>query len=126
MGVSFTHKGNFNNTENWFKKLLKFDTMSILRKYGEMGVNALRAATPVDTGLAADSWKYTIESNGASTKIVWENSDIEGGCSVVVLVDRGHATKSGGWVPGQHFIDPAIEPIIKRLNDELWEEVTRV
>lgn len=126
MGVSFTHKGNFDKTENWFKKLLHLDQMSILKKYGEMGVNALRTATPIDTGLAASSWSYHIVNDGASTKIVWENSDIEGGCSVVVLVDRGHATKSGGWVPGQHFIDPAIEPIIKRLNDELWEEVTRV
>lgn len=126
MGVYFTHKGSFDKTENWFKKLLKLDTLSVLRKYGELGVTALRSATPIDTGLAASSWNYHIENSGNSIRIVWENSDIEGGCSVVVLVDRGHATKSGGWVPGQHFIDPAIEPIIKRLNEELWEEVTDV
>ena len=90
-----------------------------------MGVDALRAATPIDTGLAADSWRYQIERDRDTTSIAWINDDIEGGCSVAILIDRGHATKSGSWVQGLHFIDQALDPVIKQLEDAVWREVTK-
>ena len=119
MGVSFHHKGNFKKTEDYFKSLLNKDYLSILHKYGQMGVEALRAATPIDTGLAASSWSYDIETVDGKTSLIWKNDDIEGGCNVVILVDKGHLTKSGSWVPGQHFIDSAISPIIAQIAREV-------
>lgn len=126
MGVYFTHKGNFNKVESWLNKLRNMDYLNLLSQYGEKGVSALRAATPLDSGLAASSWRYEIGHNGQCSTLTWINDDIEGGCSVVILVDRGHATKSGGWVPGQHFIEPALNPIIKELSDLVWKEATKV
>lgn len=128
MGVSvkFTHKGDFNKVEGWFKSLLNRNYLKMLNTYGEMGVSALRSATPVDTGLAASSWGYEVNTDGNIATVTWTNSDIEGGCSVVILIDKGHATKSGTWVTGQHFIDPALEPVIERLTDAVWKEATRV
>lgn len=119
MGVYFTQQGNFNNTERYFKSLLNKDYLKILNYYGQKGVDALRAATPIDTGLAAESWGYKIEDNGQETRLVWTNNDIEGGCNVVILIDRGHATKSGSWVPGLHFIDETIGPIIAEIAREV-------
>ena len=119
MGVYFTQKGDFKKTEDYFESLLKKDYLSILNKYGQMGVEALRAATPVDTGLARSSWGYTIEADNGQVRLIWTNDDIEGGINVVILVDRGHATKSGSWVPGMHFIDEAISPIIAQLAREV-------
>lgn len=126
MGIYFTHKGNFNKVEKWFNSLLNMDYLNMLSQYGEKGVVALRAATPIDTGLAASSWRYEIGHNGESTTLTWINDDIEGGYSVVILVDRGHATKSGGWVPGKHFVDTTLDPIIKELSDAVWKEATKV
>lgn len=117
--IYFTQKGNFNNTEKYFKSLLDQDYLKILDVYGKRGVEALRAATPVDSGLAASSWGYSIENEGGQTKLIWTNDDIEGGCNVVILIDRGHATKSGSWVPGYHFIDEAISPIIAQIAKEV-------
>lgn len=119
MGVYFTHKGNFNKTEDYFKSLLNKDYLQILDKYGQMGVEALRDATPIDTGLAASSWNYQITTEGGQVRLIWTNDDIEGGINVVILVDRGHATKSGSWVPGLHFIDEAISPIIAQIAREV-------
>lgn len=122
--VYFEHKGNFNKLEKWLNKLKNQEYLNMLSKYGEMGVNALRAATPVDTGLAASSWSYSIEqTEKGTTSLIWSNSDIEGGCKVVILVDRGHATKSGGWVPGRHFIDAALDPVIEQIVEALSREV---
>lgn len=125
MGVVFTHKGDFTKTEEWLNKLRHKEYLNMLATFGDRGVNALRAATPIDSGLAANSWRYQIEESLGTTSLVWINDDIEGGCNVAVLIDRGHATKSGSWVPGRHFIDPAIDPIIKDLADTVWKEATR-
>lgn len=118
-GIYFTQKGDFKNTEKYFKSLLEKDYLKILDIYGQRGVEALMAATPIDTGLAASSWNYTIEQEAGATRLVWTNDDIEGGCNIVILIDRGHATKSGSWVPGLHFIDEAISPIIAELAREV-------
>ena len=118
-GIYFTQKGDFSKTEKYFQSLLDKKYLDILDKYGKRGVEALRSATPVDTGLAASSWGYTIEQEGGITKLIWTNDDIEGGCNVAILVDRGHATKSGGWVPGLHFVDEAIAPIIAQIVREV-------
>lgn len=126
MGVSFTHKGDFNKVEKWLNSLLHLDYLNMLDMYGRMGVDALRAATPIDTGLASSSWNYEIKHDGSNTSLIWTNDDIEGGCSVVILVDRGHCTKSGGWVPGRHFIDEALDPVIKQLSDAVWKEATNL
>lgn len=126
MGVQISTKGNFNKTENWFNRLLNRHYLNVLNKYGKMGVDALRRATPIDTGLASESWYYEVTEGTNGPTLTWGNSDIEGGLSVVILIDRGHATKSGSWVAGKHFIDPTLDPIIKRLEDEIWKEVTRV
>lgn len=117
--IYFTQKGDFSNTEKYFESLLHKDYLKILDVYGQKGVDALRAATPIDTGLAASSWNYHIEQEHGQTRLVWTNDDIEGGCNVAILVDRGHATKSGSWVPGLHFIDEAIAPIIAEIAREV-------
>lgn len=120
MGViSFKNKGNFEKTEKYLNSLREKNYLDILQKYGRLGVEALIAATPVDTGLAASSWGYRIEHGDGCVRLIWTNDDIEGGINVVVLVDRGHATKDGGWVPGQHFIDEAISPIIAQIAREV-------
>lgn len=123
--VYFTQKGDFNKVQKWLNSLLNKDYLNVLSQYGQKGVNALRAATPVDSGLAASSWNYQISFERGYTTLAWTNDDIEGGCSVVILIDRGHATKSGSWVPGLHFIDTALDPIIKELEDAVWREVTK-
>lgn len=122
--VYFTQKGDFNKVQKWLNSLMNKDYLNVLSQYGMMGVNALRAATPVDSGLAASSWNYEISLERGVTTLTWTNDDIEGGCTVVILVDRGHATKSGSWVPGLHFIDQALDPIIEQLENAVWREVT--
>lgn len=122
--IYFTQKGDFNKVQKWLNSLLNKDYLNLLSQYGQMGVNALVAATPVDSGLAAASWNYEISMERGATTLTWTNDDIEGGCTVVILLDRGHATKSGSWVPGLHFIDQALDPIIKQLEDAVWREVT--
>lgn len=122
--ITITQSGNFNKTEAALKKMLEPNVLTILHKYGKMGVSALSNATPVATSRAATSWGYTVEGGKAGYSITWTNSDIENGFPVVIMLQYGHGTGTGGYVQGQDFINPALRPIMDKLADEVWKAVT--
>jgi len=101
----------------------KAEAIKILNKYGQEGVNALASATPVDSGLTADSWEYeTIYKNGRYS-IVWSNTNVESGIPVAILIQYGHATGTGGWVEGTDYINPSIRPLFDKIAENVWERV---
>ena len=123
--IQYTSKGTWKKTRNWLIKVGKPKPyMSTLRKYGQRGVEALKNATPVLTGATAESWYYDIveESKGVY-KIIWCNSNLEDEWfNVALYIQLGHATRSGAWVEGIDYINPALAPIFNRMADEAWEE----
>ncbi len=90
-----------------------------------MGVDALSAATPVDTGLTASSWGYEIHSSGATSSIVWTNSNVNDGIPIAILIQYGHGTRSGAYVQGRDFINPAMRSVFDNIANAVWKEVTR-
>lgn len=121
--ITFKQKGDFKKADSFFEKCLEIFDAGIFDKYGQMGVKALSDATPKLTGLAASSWYYTIERDNKGTKLIFSNSDIEGGCNVAILIQYGHGTKSGGYVEGRDYINPALQPIFEDLKNKLLKEV---
>lgn len=93
-------------------------------KYGIEGVEALASATPVDSGKTADSWSYEITGNKSFASITWNNSNINNGVSIAIILNYGHGTGTGGYVAGREYISPAIRPIFDRIADDAWREVT--
>lgn len=124
MAVSVVCKGNFRKTDNWLKKLLKIDYVTLLKKYAEEGVEALRNATPVDTGLTAASWSYEIIQNKRGEIIIsWNNSNVQKYVNVALILQYGHGTRNGGWVEGIDYINPALQPIFDKMAKAAWKEV---
>lgn len=124
--IQFKQKGDFSKTESFLKKLRKLDLDSVLRKYGELGVQALASATPVETGKTAASWDYKIEKGKGVVTITWTNSNVSNGVPIALLIQYGHGTGTGGYVQGRDYIKPAILPIFDQLADALWKEVTEL
>lgn len=124
--IQFKQKGDFGKTESFLKKLRKLDLDSVLRKYGELGVQALASATPVETGKTAASWDYKIEKGKGVVTITWTNSNVNNGVPIALLIQYGHGTGTGGYVQGRDYIKPAILPIFDQLADALWKEVTEL
>ena len=122
--ISFEASGSFAKTESFLKTLSKLDVMSVLDSCGHMGVQALADATPMDSGLSAISWDYTVTRKGSVYTITWTNSDIENGFPVVVMLQYGYGTGTGGYVQGRDFINPAIKPIFDLIADKVWKAVT--
>lgn len=123
--INVTQRGSFDNSERFLTKSTNYTSKirPILEKYGPIGVQALSEATPKDTGLASESWYYTIVEKSGYISIRWHNRDIEGNIPVVILLQYGHATRNGGWVEGRDFIMPAIKPIFEKIEAEVSKEV---
>lgn len=117
-------KGNYDKTERWLKKLLQKRYMQNLMKYGEEGVAALSAATPVDTGLTAASWAYEIQSDSRGISINWINKNVNKGVNIAVILQFGHGTGTGGYVQGRDYINPAMRPVFDDIANKAWREVT--
>lgn len=122
--IKMTQKGSFRNAEQFFdnSKNLSRRLRTAFERYGAQGVEALRAATPKDSGLTANSWLYTIENWG----IGFNNSNIQNGYSVALLIQYGHGTKSGMYVEGIDYINPALRPIFEAIAQECWKEVQKL
>ena len=96
-----------------------------LDKFGRAGVEALSSATPVNTGKTANSWYYEIENKNGTATISFNNSTIQNGIPIAIILQYGHGTGTGGWVQGRDYINPAIRPIFDEIAENAWREVTK-
>lgn len=123
--ISFRQKGDFSKLNRFLEKSKNVVKLGILDKYGRAGVAALSSATPVDTGLTAQSWTYEIKRQNGSVSLVFHNKNLNKGIPIAIVLQYGHATRNGGWVKGRDYINPAIQPIFDKLAKEAWEEVKK-
>lgn len=123
--ITFSSKGDWSNTTKFLQKMKNLDLINMLDDYGRLGVEALAAATPVDTGKTASSWDYEIRKNKDSFSIYWRNTNVNNGIPIAILIQYGHVTKSGSYVPGYDYINPAIQPIFEEITQRITEEVRR-
>lgn len=123
--IKFNQKGDFSKITSYFERVKEVFKVGELDKYGREGVEALRAATPVDSGKTADSWYYEIENQNGKATISFHNSNINKNVSIAVILQYGHGTRNGGWVEGQDYINPALKPVFDKIASEAWKEVTK-
>lgn len=122
--ITFEQKGDFRNSERFLKRMSKFDFARVLTSVAQKGVQALAAATPVDSGLTANSWGYEIQRSRSSFSITWTNSHVVNGFPVAIGLQYGHGTGTGGYVRGYDYINPTMRPIFEQILADLWTEVT--
>lgn len=124
--ISFESNGSFKNLEKFLNSVSKGHIFRKLEGYAQEGVNALAAATPVDTSEASNSWGFEVEVGKGSASIMWTNTSMtdDGQAPVVILLQYGHGTGTGGYVQGRDFINPAMKPVFDKIADKMWKAVT--
>ena len=122
--ITFVHQGDFRDTISFFKRSKEKMKIGDLDNFGRMGVEALRRATPKDTGKTAESWSYEIIREKDRTILAWNNSNIVNYVPIAVIIQYGHATRNGGYVEGVDYINPAIQPIFDQIENNAWKEIT--
>ena len=121
--IGFRKKPTFKKLYKFFDDIRVYDPRRTLEEYGKRGVAALAAATPEDTGETARAWTYKVAGNKERYTITWSNSVMAGSVPLVLLLQYGHGTKSGYFLRGQDFINPALRPLYKSLAKRLTEEM---
>lgn len=124
--ISVKHKGSFANLERFLNKNKHLDIDHYLVMFGQKGVDALANATPRDTGLTADSWRYEIKKDtlNQTITVTWLNDNVvDEWFNVALMLQYGHGTRTGVWVEGIDYINPAIKSIFDEMAEEIWKEV---
>ena len=122
--IQIKQSGSFENTDRFLKKMRKKEIFNALDKYGREGVDALASATPQLTGATASAWGYEVDKSWGTYSITWTNDNIiPGHGPLVIMLQYGHGTGTGGYVQGRDFINPAIRPVFDRIADDVWNEV---
>ena len=123
--ISFETKGDFKKTDTFLRRVQNLDPVSILEKYGALGIERLKERTPKDTGLTSDSWSYEVKRDSEGYSIKWYNSNRTiTGVPIVILLQYGHGTRGGTWVEGLDFVNPALRTVFLQMAKELREEVS--
>ena len=123
--ISFRQKGDFSKLTGFLERAKEGVKLGDLDKFGRAGVEALSSATPVNTGKTANSWYYEIENKNGTATISFNNSNIQNGVPIAIILQYGHGTGTGGWVEGRDYINPAIRPIFDEIAENAWREVTK-
>lgn len=124
MRAKFEVSGGFTKTERFLNRMKRREYLNVLDEFGRDGVQALRNATPVDSGATAEAWDYEIKRTRNYTEIVWTNSNINDGVPIAVILQYGHGTGTGGYVQGRDYINPAIRPVFDKIAEKAWKVVT--
>lgn len=117
MSIKVKTTGNFKNTEKYLlshKKSIFTDEQII--DIAEKAIQLFKENTPSKSGKTSESWFYEIRKINGEYVIDINNSNIQNGYNIAILVDEGHAVYGGGWVSGTHYIDQTIKDIFKYVN----------
>ena len=123
--VTVSVKGDWKATEKWLARIPLIGWRAVLSKYAEDGVRALREATPIDSGMTRDCWTYELVQNGSGFAIKWNNTNVNKGVQIALLLQYGHGTGTGGYVEGRDYINPALRPYFDQMAEIAWREVMK-
>lgn len=125
MAFSIRTTGSWDNTQRWLTKLSKGEFYAKLDDIGRLGADRLAEATPKGTGKTASSWKYSVRKTSYGAQVAWYNTNVNEGFNIAIMIQYGHGTGTGGYVPGYDFINPAIQPVQQKAIDEVFREVMK-
>lgn len=126
MKMSFETKGSFDNTERWLKQAASANPTDILNRIAEDGKKSLSSNTPKETGETASGWTSKVTTKGSVSEVAWSNNaHPESEANVAVLIDKGHGTRTGGYVPPRPYIEKAMDPVFNNVGDKIAKELIK-
>lgn len=126
MEVRFDSKGDFNEIQRWLDKVSKHSPDAALTKIAIEGKQSLAAGTPKDTGETAAGWEAKITVKPGESEIAWINTaHPETSVNVAVIIEQGHGTGTGGFVPAKPYIEKSMDKVFATAGDKIGEELIK-
>lgn len=126
MKISFETKGDFEEIRKFLDNVSKNDPSMALSRIANDGEKSLSRNTPRDTGATASGWRAEITTKDNNSEIAWRNiAHPNERVNVAKIIDQGHATGTGGYVPPKPYIQKAMESIWKTAGDDIAKELIK-
>jgi hypothetical protein len=126
MKISFDAKGDFENARAWLKRVAQGNPSVVANQIASEGTRSLASHTPRDTGETAAGWTSKVTTNGHVTEIDWINTaHPEASANVAKIIELGHGTGTGGYVPPRPYIKQAMDPIFNDVGDKVAKELIK-
>lgn len=119
MKVKVKSKGDFKQTRYYLSGASNSITVEKAQKVAEETIEELKEVSPYES--IANSWSYEIEQREKSICIYFNNSNVQNGLNIALLVDTGHSTRTGQWVAGKNYIEEPIRKAYEKILHETWE-----
>lgn len=128
MSIKLKSTGKYAKVQKYLEDVgnLGANIKSTLDRYGEMGVAALKEHTPKATGKTSESWFYRTTITSKSANVSWYNTNEEDGVNIAIIIQYGHGTRSGGYVRGRDYINPALRPVFDEMEQAIEKELSRL
>lgn len=123
MDIYLKSKGSFTKSKMYFanaKIASKIDNKKVV-KIVEETIEKLIEASPYES--IALGWSYEIIQDKKGLKIYFNNSYVENGANIALIVDVGHASSSGKWVSGKNYIKEPVQEAYEKILNEAEEEL---
>lgn len=124
--IKIKSKGNWDRTDNFFKKSIKITKIEDITRLAETCIERLKEATPKDSGLTSESWGYEIIKTKNRNSLYITNSNIQNGIKIALILEVGHATVDGKWIEGKNFIGPVTTEAYNKILSETWKELKKL
>lgn len=126
MKISFNSKGDFNVIRSWLDNVSKRNPSTTLDRIAGEGVKSLKSNTPRETGETASSWLSEVITKGDISEIAWKNTaHPESQVNVAKLIELGHGTGTGGYVPPKPYIKKSMAPVWKEVDNKIVKELIK-
>lgn len=124
MKVIFSSKNDFERTRSWLSNVINKSPAPILRKIAVDGERKLAENTPKDTGETASGWRSELNIGRDSSVISWYNvAHPHTRNSVALMIELGHGTRTGGYVPPRPYIRQSMDNVYKKIDAKMEREM---
>ncbi len=124
--IYIKQKGGFKKLDRYLRKSSRITKVQNIGSIAEECIKQLTVVTPKDTSNTALSWGYEIVTSRYETKLIIFNTNMVDGKSIAFLLDVGHATGTGYWIEGQHYIEPVVRDSYNKILNKTWKELERL
>jgi hypothetical protein len=126
MEILFDSKGDFGEISKWLDNVSKRSPSAALNQIAREGERSLSNNTPRDTGATASGWKGEVTAKGTTSEVAWVNTaHPDAGVNVAVIIEQGHGTGTGGYVPPRPYIQKAMDSVWSNAGDKIAEEMVK-
>lgn len=123
MRLNISTSGGFENITKKLQKAIDGSPKRALSTIGKQGVGDLASATPRDTGATAESWDFKVHGWINPELVIFNTNRTNTGLNLAVLIQVGHGTGTGGYVPPINYIRPAMNRTFKEAGRIISEEM---